>query len=98
MARRRNRSYVYPVSQASIDQFKAYVMNKNGYSVNKNEPETVKYEVARVLGVPLRQGDNGQLQTREAGRVGGQIGGAMVKEMVRIAQEQLASQSNITDS
>lgn len=91
MARRRNsRSYAYPVSPGSIDAFKAQVMRNEGYAVDPGRPNNVKYEVARSLGVPLQPGDNGQLRTEEAGRVGGQIGGAMVREMVRLAQQRLA--------
>lgn len=93
MSRRRNRTYAYPVPQSSIEAFKAQVMKNAGYQVNPSQPEQVKYEVARTLGVPLREGDNGHLRTEEAGKIGGQIGGAMVKEMIRIAQERLASQA-----
>ncbi|MDF2922070.1 MAG: alpha/beta hydrolase [Paenibacillaceae bacterium] len=88
MARRK--SYAYPVPHATIESFKAYVMRQEGYGTDPARPENVKYEVARSLGVPLRQGDNGHLRTEEAGRVGGQIGGAMVREMIRMAQEKLA--------
>lgn len=94
MARRKNRQYAYPVSPSNIQSFKAQVMKKEGYMVDSTQPENVKFEVARSLGVPLRQGDNGHLKTEEAGRIGGQIGGAMVREMVRMAQAQLASQSS----
>jgi hypothetical protein len=73
-----------------LDAFKAEVMKKQGYSVDPNQPDQVKYEVAKSLGVPLTQGDNGHLTTESVGKVGGQIGGAMVREMVRMAQEQLA--------
>jgi small acid-soluble spore protein D (minor alpha/beta-type SASP) len=93
MARRRSRQYAFPVPPTAIDSFKAQVMKNEGYAVNPQQPNNVKYEVARTLGVPLQQGDNGHLRTEEAGRVGGQIGGAMVKEMIRIAQQRLASQT-----
>lgn len=93
MARRRSRQYAFPVPPSAIDSFKAQVMKNEGYAVNPEQPNNVKYEVARTLGVPLQQGDNGHLRTEEAGRVGGQIGGAMVKEMIRIAQQRLASQT-----
>lgn len=93
MSRRSRRNYAYPVPSASIESFKAHVMKQEGYNVNPGQPaEDVKYEVARSLGVPLRQGDNGHLKTEEAGRIGGQIGGAMVREMIRMAQEKLAGQ------
>lgn len=92
MARRRSRQYAYPVSQDSIESFKAQVMEKHGYPVDTAQPGNVKYEVARTLGVPLRPGDNGSMKTEDAGRIGGQIGGAMVKEMIRMAQAHLAAQ------
>ncbi|WP_438448859.1 alpha/beta-type small acid-soluble spore protein [Gorillibacterium sp. sgz5001074] len=94
MPRRRSRQYAYPVPPSSIESFKAQVMRNEGYAVDPNQPENVKYEVARTLGVPLRQGDNGHLRTEEAGRIGGQIGGAMVKEMIRLAQQKLVEQRN----
>lgn len=93
MPRRRSRQYAYPVSPASIDSFKAQVMRNEGYAVDPRQPDNVKYEVARTLGVPLRTGDNGHLRTEDAGRIGGQIGGAMVKEMIRLAQQRLADLS-----
>ena len=40
--------------------------------------DTMKYEVARELGVNLKQGYNGDLTSRQAGSVGGQ----MVKKMI----------------
>jgi small acid-soluble spore protein D (minor alpha/beta-type SASP) len=93
MARRRSRSrLVVPEAANELERFKAYVMQKEGYRVNPDQPENVKYEVARTLGVPLQPGYNGQLKTEDAGRIGGQIGGSMVRELIRIAQQKLAEQ------
>lgn len=79
-----------PEAEQGLRAFKADVMRKEGYDVDPNYPDDVKYEVAEELGVPLRPGgSNGQLTTEEAGQVGGQIGGAMVREMIRRAQEKL---------
>lgn len=89
---RRRRNYVYPVPAGTIEYFKTEVMRNKGIRTNPDQPEQVKYEVAKTLGVPLKEGDNGQLTTEQAGKIGGQIGGAMVREMVRIAQQQLARQ------
>ncbi|KKM09022.1 spore protein [Clostridiales bacterium PH28_bin88] len=54
-----------------------------------------KYEVARELGIPLSPGYNGDLPSREAGRIGGKIGGKigghMVRDMIRLAEQQLRS-------
>jgi small acid-soluble spore protein D (minor alpha/beta-type SASP) len=93
MSRRRSRSLVVPEAGESLDLFKVQVMRQQGYAVDINNPNQVKYEVARSMGIPLTEGDNGQLTTEAAGRVGGEIGGAMVREMVRMAKEQLVRNS-----
>ncbi|MNC43482.1 Small, acid-soluble spore protein, alpha/beta type [compost metagenome] len=95
MGRRKNRQYAYPVSPSAINTFKADVMRQEGYTVNSQEPDQVKFEVAQSMGIPLSQGDNGQLKTEDAGRIGGKIGGAMVKEMIRMAQQHLAEKQRI---
>ncbi len=78
-----------PGAEEGVSALKADVMRKEGYSVDPQHPDAVKYEVAKEIGVPLEPGDNGKLTTEEAGQVGGRIGGAMVREMIRMAQEQL---------
>ena len=92
MARRRNRRPVVPEAGQSLDRFKAIVMSNQGYRVDPNQPDNVKFEVARSLGIPLSKGYNGQLSTEDAGKIGGQIGGKMVREMVRLAQQRLVEQ------
>ena len=72
-----------------MELFKAEVMRKEGYAVDPSSPESVKYQVANRIGVPLSQGYNGDLPAKAAGKIGGQIGGAMVLEMVRMAQESI---------
>ncbi|CAM5793259.1 MULTISPECIES: alpha/beta-type small acid-soluble spore protein [Brevibacillus] len=81
MSRRRRRPLV-PQAQAGLDQLKARV-------AGVNQPEQAKFEVAQELNVPLQNGYNGQLSAHDAGRIGGQLGGGMVKELVRMAMEQL---------
>lgn len=83
---RRNRKY----AAQGMQTFKADVMRGEGYRVDPNHPDDVKYEVAKELGIPLQPGGNGGLTTEAAGHIGGKIGGSMVREMVRLAQEQLA--------
>ena len=48
-----------------------------------------KYEVANEIGVPLKQGYNGDLTSRQNGSVGGE----MVRRMIRRQEEQMAGQS-----
>lgn len=89
MARRRN--LAVPGAEQAVKAFKGEVMRKEGYAVDPQRPDDVKYEVAEELGIPLHPGGgNGKLTTEEAGQVGGQIGGTMVREMIRLAQEKLA--------
>lgn len=90
MARRRSRQYVVPEAQQGMKLLKMEVMRREGYVVDPNSPDNVKFEVARRVGVPLEQGYNGELPAKQAGKIGGQIGGVMVREMVRMAQESLA--------
>jgi len=55
--------------------------------------ERLKFELAQELGVPLQPGYNGDLPAREAGRLGGKIGGNMVRRMIALAEQVLASNS-----
>ena len=50
--------------------------------------DNMKYELARELGVNLKQGYNGDLTSREAGYVGGY----MVKRLIEQAEHQMAGQ------
>lgn len=77
-----------PEARKGLDQLKGRVMKEKGYAVN-DDPNDVKYEIAEEQGIPLHKGYNGQLTSEDAGKIGGPIGGNMVKEMVRMAQEQM---------
>ena len=62
-------------------------------SNNKVVPEArealnkFKYEVASEVGVTLKDGYNGDLSSRDAGRIGGQ----MVRKMIQQAEKQMAN-------
>ena len=66
---------------------------KNGNKVNVPEAraalDNMKYEIARELGINYNQGYNGNLSSKDAGH----IGGNMVKKMIE-AQERQMSGSN----
>lgn len=81
MARNRNKILI-PEARAGLDQLKARV-------AGTNDPDKAKFEAAREVGVPLEEGYNGRLTSVQAGKVGGRLGGSMVKELVRMAQENL---------
>lgn len=81
MMSRKNKILV-PESRKALDALKARV-------VNASRPEDAKFEAAEEVGVPLTKGYNGNLTSHQNGKVGGRIGGSMVKELVRMAQENL---------
>ena len=56
-------------------------------SENKSKLASLKDEVAGSLNVNLKQGYNGDLTTREAGSVGGE----MVKRMIAYAENNMGS-------
>ena len=86
----KNNKILVPEARNGLDQLKIKVMESSGYAVDQSNPGDVKFEVANELGIPLNQVDNGDLTSGEAGKIGGPIGGNMVKEMIKMAQQQLA--------
>lgn len=85
----RNNKILVPEARENLDLLKAQVMKEKGYEVNMTDPDAVKYEVANEQGIPLKEGYNGQLTSEQAGKIGGPIGGNMVKEMVKMAQQNM---------
>ncbi|KGR79692.1 alpha/beta-type small acid-soluble spore protein [Ureibacillus manganicus] len=83
MSRRNKNKILVPEARQGLDQLKAKV-------AGTNDPEQAKYEIAKEIGVPLNNGYNGKLTSEEAGKVGGRLGGNMVKELVKMAQENLS--------
>ena len=70
--------------------------NSGGNQINvpqaKDALNNMKYEIARELGVNLKQGYNGDLSSRE----NGYVGGYMVKRLIEQAERQMASQGGKT--
>lgn len=62
-------------------------------SREQSESENVA-SVAASMGIRYTpNGDNGDLTTRQAGKIGGQIGGSMVKRLIQIAEQELAREN-----
>lgn len=70
-------------------------MSNNSSSNKMTVPEAkgamnrFKMEVASELGVPLKEGYNGDLTSRQAGSIGGE----MVRKMIKKQEEQMSSNS-----
>ena len=82
MGRKNRNKILVPEARQQLDELKAKI-------VGTNNPDDAKLEVAKELGIPLKEGYNGQLTSAEAGKVGGRIGGSMVKELVKMAQQKM---------
>ena len=52
-----------------------------------------KVEVAGDIGMPPRSSYGGHMTTREAGRLGGPIGGEMVRRMITAAEKDMADKT-----
>ncbi len=59
--------------------------NSNSSRANKAQLQNFKTEVAGALNVNLKQGYNGDLTSREAGSIGGE----MVKRMIAYAESNM---------
>lgn len=72
--------------------------NNNSGSNRTNVPEAraaldqFKYEVAQEIGVPLKQGYNGDLTSAQ----NGYVGGYMVKKMIEEQERQMAGKSGMS--
>ena len=60
--------------------------NRTSVPEAKEELNKFKYEVASELGVPLKEGYNGDLTSRQ----NGSVGGYMVKKMIEQQEKQMA--------
>ncbi|MBS5793908.1 MAG: small, acid-soluble spore protein, alpha/beta type [Lachnospirales bacterium] len=67
--------------------------NKSSNKINVPEAraalEQFKYEVANEIGVPLKQGYNGDLTSAQ----NGYVGGYMVKKMIEAQERQMAGKT-----
>ncbi|MDC3412317.1 alpha/beta-type small acid-soluble spore protein [Aquibacillus sp. 3ASR75-11] len=71
-----------PEAREGLDQLKAKV-------TNEKNPNNAKFEVAKEQGIPLDKGYNGEMKAKDAGKIGGNIGGNMVRELVKMGQQQI---------
>lgn len=64
-------------------------MEEKGFTSDQGRDQPLEEEVAGRLGIPLGKVDDGELTTRQAGKVGGAMGGPLVRKLIEIAQQQL---------
>ncbi len=76
-----------PEARKGLDQLKAKI-------TNTNDPQKAKFEVAAEQEISLDKGYNGNIKAKDAGKIGGHIGGNMVQELVKMGQQQLQKNRN----
>lgn len=54
---------------------------------------SLKQEIASELGINLKPGYNGDISAKDAGKLGGIIGGNMVRSMVEFAEEEMTKRN-----
>ena len=90
-------SMAVPEAKSAMNRFKeVIIMTQQNSGSNQNQmavPEAkaamsrFKEEVASELGVPLKEGYNGDLTSAQAGSIGGE----MVKKMIMKQEQQMSS-------
>jgi hypothetical protein len=86
MSRRRRRRLLVPEARAALDQMKSGLVSDNGQSVAT--PHS-----GPLFNSRHPQSDMGEMTTRQAGEMGGPIGGSMVKRLIEIAEQELAKEN-----
>ncbi|MBX6351845.1 MAG: alpha/beta-type small acid-soluble spore protein [Thermoflavifilum sp.] len=81
----RRRRLLVPEARAAMDALRGSVM-----ADETKQPNADVADVARQVGVPYNERDNGEMTTRQAGKIGGEIGGSMVRRLIAIAEQQMA--------
>lgn len=92
MSRRRRNKLVVPEARQALDNLKAKVLQEYSMVPQGVKADEVTSQVARKIGIPFSNDYNGDLTTKNAGKIGGNIGGKMVRELVKMAQQQIANQ------
>ncbi len=64
--------------------------NKKAVPEARQALDQFKYEVANEIGVPLKQGYNGDLTSAQ----NGYVGGYMVKKMIEAQEQQMSGKTN----
>ncbi|MGM7680542.1 small, acid-soluble spore protein, alpha/beta type [Cytobacillus sp. Hm23] len=84
---RSQKKLLVPEAREAVTHFKLKVMEQQGYRTLTNDANSLKYEIAKDKNIPLSHGYNGHITPTDAGKIGGQIGGTMVKELVKMGKK-----------
>ncbi|TCP60602.1 small, acid-soluble spore protein, alpha/beta type [Baia soyae] len=89
MARKRRRLLVRS-ARPEMDRLQTDVLNRK-LGTSFSNREDLKVEIAKQFDIPYQsKGSNGGLRAEDAGKMGGMMGGLLVKELVRMSMESLS--------
>jgi small acid-soluble spore protein D (minor alpha/beta-type SASP) len=95
MARRRKRRLLVPEAREALERLKQSVVveKMSGTAAPVERVENPARLAAQSVGIPYNARDNGDMKARDAGTIGGHIGGSMVKRLIEIAEQELAQET-----
>ncbi|WP_441351507.1 alpha/beta-type small acid-soluble spore protein [Tuberibacillus sp. Marseille-P3662] len=64
-------------------------LSSNRSIMPNQQSDNNKYEIAEENNIPLKEGYNGDITAEQAGKIGGEIGGNKVKDLIRQAEQNL---------
>jgi hypothetical protein len=88
MSRNRKRKPLVPQAREKLDQLQTKLLSDE-LGQEFHSKDEAKLELAKELGVPLKAGSNASLTAGDAGKVGGAMGGRLVKELVAMSLKSL---------
>ncbi|SFX72527.1 Small, acid-soluble spore protein, alpha/beta type [Thermoactinomyces sp. DSM 45891] len=89
MARKRKRLLVGS-ARSEVDRLQTDVLNRK-LGTAFTSREDLKVEIARQFDIPYQsKGSNRSMRAEDAGKMGGTMGGILVKELVRMSMETLS--------
>ncbi|MFD1735584.1 small, acid-soluble spore protein, alpha/beta type [Bacillus salitolerans] len=86
---RRNRKLLVPEARDGLNQLKYQVMENEGYHIHPQNNKQLNLEIAKEQGIQMNRSYNGEMTAKEAGKIGGPIGGKLVAELIRMGKNQL---------
>lgn len=101
MSKNNNSRPLVSAAAGALDQLKFEVAQDLGVPAAnlqdlQSRLDERKYEIASDLGIPFQHGYNGEITSKQAGKVGGRLGGhlggQMVKRMIAQAEQALSNQ------
>lgn len=93
MSKRRKRNLLVPEAREALEQMKQLIVASTSEKTPGRAPDNASDNpaktMAKSIGVPYREADNGDMKARDAGKIGGNMGGPMVKRLISMAKQEL---------